>query len=83
MNSPFMGAVEKVAGGRRWCVQPLNNLAKRNMSRYRAVRLNDGILKSESLQMGNYMADEAKIHHHCTSVRMYILGYSSSPFSNN
>jgi hypothetical protein len=29
MNSPFMGAVEKVAGGRRRCVQPLNNLAKK------------------------------------------------------
>jgi hypothetical protein len=27
--------------------------------------------------------NEARIHHHCTSVRMYILGYSSSPFSNN
>jgi hypothetical protein len=53
----FHGAVEKVAGGRQWCVQPLNNLAKKNMSRYRAVRLNDGILESESLQMSNYMAE--------------------------
>jgi hypothetical protein len=27
------------------------------MSRYRALRLNDGILESESLQMGNYIVD--------------------------
>jgi hypothetical protein len=52
-----MEAVDKVAGGRRWCGQPLNNLAKKNMSRYRALRLNDGILKSESLQMGNYIVE--------------------------
>jgi hypothetical protein len=51
-----MEAVDKVARGRRWCGQSLNNLEK-NMSRYQGLRLNDGILESESLQMGNYIVE--------------------------